>query len=116
MKRLLIGVCVLGLAGLLVLPFLGNKGPTPLNGQEKKRDEFAGDQALAGKAVPFDGASALGYIKTICDLGPRLSGTFGMKKQQELIRKHFEDLGCKVRAQNFDGKQTTVKKPVPMTN
>ncbi len=111
MKRLLIGLCVLGLAC--------DKSATPLtsiNGQEKKRDEFAGDRIPAGKPVPFDGERAMSYIKALCDLGPRMSGTPAMKKQQELIRKHFEDLGAKVRAENFDGKQTTVRKPVPMTN
>jgi hypothetical protein len=45
-----------------------------------------------------------------------MSGTKEMRKQQELIRKHFEDLGYKVRAEKFDGKQRSVKNPVPMTN
>jgi hypothetical protein len=112
MKSLLIGLAGLGvvmLAWLAVLPFLGN-------GQEKKRDEFAGDRVGPGNPVAFDGKRAMGYLKAVCDIGPRMSGTPGMKKQQELIRKHFEGLGCKVRAQNFEGKQRSQKQAVPMTN
>jgi hypothetical protein len=117
MKRLLIGLGVLVLVGLLVIPFLWPRGATPINGQEKQRDQFAQDQVVdPGKAIPFDGERAMDYIRKICALGPRMSGTPAMRKQQELIRKHFEDIGVKVRAQNFDGKQTTVKNAVPMTN
>ena len=114
MKRLLIALAVLGLAWLIMLPFLGQPTDPAINGQEKKRDEFAGDQV--GKAIPFDGQRALGYLKAVCDLGPRMSGSPAMRKQQELIRKHFEDLGAKVRAQKFEGKQTTQKNAIPMTN
>src|SRR5438874_4216005 len=116
MKRLLIVLGVLVLGGLLTLPFLGDRRGAPINGQEKKRDAFAQDQVPAGKEVPFDGERAMGYLRKVCELGPRMSGTPAMKKQQELIRKHFEELGAKVREQSFDGKQTTVKKSIPMTN
>ena len=117
MKRLLIAAGVLIVAGLLVLPFLPNRGVTPLNGQEKQRDQFAQDQlGGADKQIPFDADRAMGYLREICEFGPRMSGTPTMKKQQELIRKHFEGLGAKVRAQNFDGKQHSVKRAVPMTN
>lgn len=118
MKRLLIVLGVLGLAGLLAIPFLPPQGAAPINGQEKKRDQFAQDQSGGGadKMIPFDGERAMGYLRKVCELGPRMSGTPAMRKQQELIRKHFEDLGASVRAQNFDGKQVTVTKAVPMTN
>ena len=39
-----------------------------------------------------------------------------MKKQQELIKKHFEDLGAKVQFQNFNAKQNSVKGKIEMTN
>lgn len=121
MMRIGAVVVVLVLVSLTALPFI-------LNGQEKKREEFAQenqrDQFAAdqlpkvgiGKAVAFDGKRAMGYLDAICELGPRMSGTLAMKKQQALIRKHFEDLGCQVRAQNFDAKQISQKKSVPMTN
>jgi hypothetical protein len=116
MKRLFALLGVLVLAGLITLPFLGPRGGAPVDGQEKKRDEFASDQLGSGKPIAIDGKRAMRYLQAICDIGPRMSGTQGMKKQQELIRKHFEDLGCQVRAQNFEAKQTSQAKAVPMTN
>lgn len=68
------------------------------------------------KPVPFDGKKAMKYLESICELGPRVSGTKQMKKQQELIKKHFEDLGAKVTFQSFDAKQNSVKGIIPMTN
>jgi len=66
--------------------------------------------------VPIDGARAMGYLKAVCALGPRMSGTEAMTKQQALITKHFEGLGAKVKAQTFDGKQVSRPKAVEMTN
>ena len=41
----------------------------------------------------------------VCKIGPRISGTDGMKKQQDLLKKHFEDLGAKVAFQRFTARQ-----------
>src|SRR5258707_7200980 len=54
---------------------------------------------------PFSGKRALGYLEDICKIGPRISGTEGMKKQQEVLEKHFKDLGGKVEWQK-DRKST----------
>jgi hypothetical protein len=66
--------------------------------------------------VKFDEARALKYLKQLCDLGPRISGTEAMKKQQELIEKHFKDLGATVTRQEFKGKQLSRKEAVDMVN
>jgi glutaminyl-peptide cyclotransferase len=119
MKRILAGLALLVLACLMALPYYAQGKKTDEFAQEKKRDEFAADQvpkAGIGKPVAFDGKRAMGYLNAICDLGPRMSGTPAIKKQQALIRKHFEDLGFEVRAQNFDAKQASQKRAVPMTN
>jgi hypothetical protein len=68
------------------------------------------------KPAPFDGKRAMKYLQSICDLGPRMSGTKGMRQQQELIKKHFEDLGAKVTFQTFEAKQNSVKGKVEMSN
>jgi hypothetical protein len=107
MKRSLAVLGLLLAAWLIALPFFG---------QDKNRDEFAGDRVGGGKAVAFDGKRAMGYLKALCDIGPRMSGTPGMKKQQELIKKHFEDLGYPVRTQKFEATQKSQKKAVEMTN
>jgi Zn-dependent M28 family amino/carboxypeptidase len=39
-----------------------------------------------------------------------------MQKQQELVKKHFEDLGAKVTFQKFEAKQNSVKGKVEFTN
>src|SRR5205085_9619766 len=70
---------------------------------KKERDQFASDQAKdMGKSIPFDGGKAIGYLKQICDLGPRISGSEGMKQQQELLQTHFEKFGGKVSYQRFE--------------
>lgn len=70
----------------------------------------------AVKPVPFDGKQAMKYLRSICDIGPRMSGTDKMKKQQELIQKHFEDLGAKVEYQKFSAKQNSVKGEIDFAN
>lgn len=85
----------------------------PLDAKPKKED--SGDPA-ARKAGNFDGDRALAHLTTICDLGPRISGTEAMAKQQELIQKHFEKHGATVTLQKFEGKQPSREKAAPMAN
>src|SRR5262245_52372044 len=90
--------------------------PLPEEGKDKP-SQFGADRFKDDlKPVPFDGKRAMKYLESICALGPRVSGTKQMKKQQELIKKHFEDLGAKVTFQSFDAKQNSVKGTIPMTN
>ncbi|MDO4558453.1 MAG: M28 family peptidase [Planctomycetia bacterium] len=41
---------------------------------------------------PFDGEKAMRYLETICELGPRPSGSDGMVRQQKLLTTHFTPL------------------------
>jgi hypothetical protein len=75
---------------------------------------FAADRGPAPSA--FDGKRAMGYLEEVCKIGPRISGTDGMKKQQELLAKHFEALGAKVEMQPFKAKQHSKPKPIDMAN
>ena len=34
----------------------------------------------------------MGYLNDVCKIGARISGTDGMKQQQDLLKKHFEAL------------------------
>ena len=56
---------------------------------------------LSLQQIPFDGAQAYEYLKQICDLGPRPSGSPGMQAQQKLLIDHFQKLGAKVKLQQF---------------
>jgi len=75
-------------------------------------------QDKGGTPVAFDGNRAMGYLKDLCAIGPRISGTPGFTKQVELIRKHFTKFGAKVTRQEFTARQLSRKdkKPTPMVN
>lgn len=91
-------------------PDSGRPGNSPR--ESKHREQFAADRDDA----VFDGSRAMGYLKDICKIGPRISGSEGMKKQQELLRKHFESLGGKVEMQEFTARQRSQTRPVEMAN
>jgi hypothetical protein len=77
------------------------------------RDEFAGDRPVP---VAFDAERAMGYLKVLCKIGPRISGSTGMKKQQDYLEKHFTGLGGKVEWQRFSARQRSQRAEVPMAN
>jgi glutaminyl-peptide cyclotransferase len=109
-RRWLVGgasaLLVAAIAGLFMLK-------TWSNGAEHAGEPFASDRAKSGG---FDGKRALGYLEDVCAIGPRISGTDGMKKQQELIEKHFEKCGAKVDYQRFSARQRSQRDPVEMAN
>lgn len=70
----------------------------------------------AARQIPFDGAAAYEYLKQICDLGPRPSGSQGMLAQQALLAKHFQQLGGQVRMQRFRYRHPQTGAPVDMAN
>jgi len=74
-------------------------------------------QAAAKSSRPvFDGERSYGYLKALCDLGSRMSGSRGMKQQQALLEKHFTDLGAQVSYQRFKWKHPLTGRRVPMAN
>jgi hypothetical protein len=93
----------------------GNAGPAkkdpPTSFAADREDESDG-RPVAG----FDGKRAMGYLEEICKIGPRISGAAGMRKQQELIIKHFKALGATVQKQTFEAKQRSQRNAVSMTN
>ncbi|MCX7664095.1 MAG: M28 family peptidase [Gemmataceae bacterium] len=86
-------------------------------GAQSTKEKFAeGRDGEPVKAGPFDGERAMGYLKTLCDLGTRWSNSKEMLKQQELLTAHFEKHGAKVTLQKFMGRQPSVKDPIPLAN
>jgi hypothetical protein len=121
MRRLAV-VCVIVAAAFLALGgfrVFHNQSPTlddPLQ-TERKGDAFAQDRnSTPPSTVPFDGKQAMGYLDAICKIGPRISGTDGMTKQQQLVQKHFEALGAKVEFQRFTARQESQPQAVEMAN
>jgi hypothetical protein len=100
---------------LVILAGCFSTTDTAKSGKDDNSD-VADDQGAKADPVPFDGKRAMKYLEAICDIGPRQSGTPGMRKQIELITKHFEDLGFKVEVQAFSAKQKSKKNAVDMKN
>ena len=77
-------------------------------------------KATAGKLrledIPFDGAAAFEYLKQLCAIGPRYSGSPGMARQQKLLVEHFENLGGKVSMQEFRARHPLTGDAVEMAN
>lgn len=97
--------------GAILLVVVGALGAF---GEEGADSGGAKPQAAGGN--PVDGMRAFDYLKQLCDLGPRPSGSEGMRRQQELVREHFEKLGGKVTMQTFRAKNPLGGEPVPMAN
>jgi hypothetical protein len=67
--------------------------------------------------IPFDGERAYGYLKELCAIGPRVSGSEGMRRQQAWLKEHFEKLGGRVSLQEFTARNPLDGKTgVPMAN
>lgn len=66
----------------------------------------AGNATPQGKPVAttqsqFDQVAAFQYLVDICKIGPRVSASSGMRKQQKMLEKHFKNLDCKIYNQPF---------------
>lgn len=57
--------------------------------------------ARSTAANPLNAGRAYGYLQQICALGSRKSGSEGMRKQLQLLRDHFHQLGGIVGFQQF---------------
>jgi len=108
--------------GMALLPIGCGNTPASPQATPAKPVQFGEDRvptpgvAPAAADLKFDGERSIKYLKQVCDIGPRISGSDGMKKQIELLTKHFEDLGGKVEKQEFQGRQKSKRDPVAMTN
>jgi Peptidase family M28 len=105
--------CLLLVVVWVCMPYFGTQAQ-----EQKGKGGFAADRESTGseKPAPFDGTRAMGYIKELCAIGPRISGSAGMKKQQEVIETHFKKLGGQVNWQRFTAKQNSQPKPVEFAN
>jgi glutaminyl-peptide cyclotransferase len=66
--------------------------------------------------IPFNGARAYDYLKQICAIGPRRSGSPGMLAEQKLLEEHFRKLGAQIEWQRFHAPDPRNGSPVPMAN
>ena len=73
--------------------FFGDRG--------RDGNAVAAGSALKLEDIPFNGARAYEYLKQLCAIGPRPSGSPGMEAQQKLLAEHFKKLGGQVEFQRF---------------
>ena len=104
-RRLAMGAIV-----LVAVAVAGYFGFGKTSNGESRRSTLTLDQ------IPFDGEAALQWIHRVCALGPRVSGTEGMRKQQEMLVAHFEQLGGQVEMQEFAVRHPVNGERVPMAN
>jgi glutaminyl-peptide cyclotransferase len=90
--------------------------------ESQKDGVNAGQQAASDlkiENIPFNGTRAYEYLKDLCKIGPRPSGSQGMAAQQKLLSDHFAKLGGKVELQKFQTphpERPETEPPVPMVN
>jgi glutaminyl-peptide cyclotransferase len=106
-SSLLVGYLVATSDGWAVKAVQPSAEKLPAQGDRRK---------VASNKIPFDGAQAYEYLKQICDLGPRFSGSTGMARQQKLLVEHFEKLGGKVQLQEFPVRHPQSGARVEMAN
>jgi hypothetical protein len=96
---------------LMLRPWDGKAGTT-----QRGKDAFAADREGPAEPAAFDGKRAMSYLEALCKIGPRQSGTEGMKKQQQMLEKQFKEQGGKITLQRFTANQRSVRSDVEMAN
>lgn len=71
---------------------------------------------VAKEPSQFDAQAAFEHLKAVCEIGPRVSASKGMKKQQKYIQDHFKDLGGSFHTQPFRVRSPYTGKFVQLDN
>ena len=79
-------------------------------------EEVPPESKVAEAGADFNQDFAFGHLKAICAIGPRVSATVGMSKQQKMLHKHFEALGAQVGYQNFNVNDPKTGRPAALSN
>ncbi len=72
--------------------------------------------AMLAPPAPIDGKRAFGYLKKICDLGPRMAGTEANTRQRQMVAEHFKKMGAEIREQPFRTVHPLTGQRVEMVN
>ncbi|MCG8449799.1 MAG: M28 family peptidase [Pirellulales bacterium] len=112
------GSALLGVVGAAAIFSVAAGDPpapnTVLPSQRLTPSAIAGEPEVG--PTTFDGKRSYKYLRGICSLGNRMSGSDGMQQQQQMLEKHFSNLGAKVGYQRFQVKHPLSGRPVPMAN
>ncbi len=66
--------------------------------------------------APIDGKRTYGYLKQICEIGPRVAGSEANARQRKMVAEHFAKAGGKVKEQPFPARHPLTGRPVEMVN
>ena len=99
-------------ACLIVLGVLAGVGVTMLS----RSWTTPAEAAPAPAPAPIDAARAYGYLKAICDLGPRPAGSAANTRQRAMVAAHFKKMGATVREQPFEANDPRTGAKVAMAN
>lgn len=73
-------------------------------------------EAMLLDSPPIDGQRAYGYLKQICEIGPRTAGSAANKRQRKMVADHFAKLGATVKEQPFRTRDPMTRKDLSMAN
>ena len=79
-------------------------------------EKVAPESQAAEAGADFNREYAFNHLKAICAIGPRISASQGMAKQQAMLEKHFEALGAQVGYQNFNVNNPATGQPAALSN
>lgn len=96
-----LGITIIGLAIVISVSKLGSAA--------------SGDTQAAVPAA-YDAKRAYQVLVQLCEIGPRPSGSEGMKRQQDYLKPIFERAGGQVTMQTFDIRHPENGSSVPMAN
>lgn len=88
----MIVVAVVALGYMGIAQYQNSRRPAALAIAADKLEDYA----------PFDGAKAMEHLEAMCAIGPRMSGSPGMARQQAYLTKVLEAAGGEVSRQEFD--------------
>jgi glutaminyl-peptide cyclotransferase len=72
--------------------------------------------AMLASPAPIDGQRAYGYLKKICEIGPRIAGSPENTRQRKMVADHFTKMGGQVREQPFAAEHPLTGRQVDMVN
>ena len=90
--------------------------PMVMRGRPAMANAEASAEQAPLKPAAIDGDRAYGYLKRICEIGPRPAGSAANTKQRELVAEHFKKHGGTVREQAFAGRHPLNGRKVAMAN
>lgn len=81
---------------------------------EAERREL--EKVLGKTDYELDAVAAQVYIKRLCEMGPRISGSKPMRVQQAAVKRFFTEMGLSVATQSFDVPHPETRENVTLTN